>query len=29
MIFNVITKLYGIMFEKLNDILNRRKGMID
>lgn len=29
MMFNEITKLYGIMFEKLNDILNRRKGMID
>ncbi len=29
MIFNEITKLYGIMFEKLNDILNCRKGMID
>ena len=29
MMFNEITKLYVIMFEKLNDILNRRKGMID
>lgn len=29
MMFNEITKLYRIMFEKLNDILNRRKGMID
>ena len=29
MMFNEITKLYGIMIEKLNDILNRMKGMID
>lgn len=29
MMFNEITKLYEIMIKKLNDILNRRKGMID